>query len=71
MKQLFGDAELEEVRSYASPVQNIMSCNRSADFGVKKYVFFEYPDEQSLVRISDTAQNPNYPKSKLRNSIKS
>jgi hypothetical protein len=40
MKKLLGDAELEEVHSSASPVQNITSCNRSADFGVKKYVIF-------------------------------
>jgi hypothetical protein len=38
MKKLFGDAELEEARSSASPVQNIPSCNRSADFRVTKYV---------------------------------
>jgi hypothetical protein len=40
MKKLFGDVELEEARRPASPVQNITSCNRSADFGVKKYVIF-------------------------------
>jgi hypothetical protein len=46
MKKLFGDEELEEARSSASPVQNITSCNRSANFGVKKYVIFQYPDRQ-------------------------
>jgi hypothetical protein len=40
MKKLLGDAELEETRSFASLVQNITSCNRSVDFGVKKYVIF-------------------------------
>jgi hypothetical protein len=40
MKKTFGDAELEEARSSASPVHSITSCNRSADFGVKKYVIF-------------------------------
>jgi hypothetical protein len=40
MKKLLGDAELEEARSSASPVQNITSCNRSADFGIKKYEIF-------------------------------
>jgi hypothetical protein len=39
MKKLFGDAELEEARSSASPVK-ITACNRSLDFGVKKYVIF-------------------------------
>jgi len=38
MKKLFGDAKLEEARSFAPPVHNITSCNRSADSGVKKYV---------------------------------
>jgi hypothetical protein len=33
MKKLFGDEELEEARSFASPVQNITSSNRSAVFG--------------------------------------
>jgi hypothetical protein len=40
MKKLFGDAEQEEARSSASPVQNITSCKRWLDFGVKKYVIF-------------------------------
>jgi hypothetical protein len=40
MKKIFGDAELEEARSSASPVQNMTSCNRSLDFGVKKFVIF-------------------------------
>jgi hypothetical protein len=40
MKKLFYDAELEEARSSASLVQNIMSYNRSLDFGVKKCVIF-------------------------------
>jgi hypothetical protein len=40
MKKPFGDAELEEARSSASPVQNITSCNRSVDFGVKKCLIF-------------------------------
>jgi hypothetical protein len=35
MQMLSGDEELEEARSFASPVQNITSCNRSLDFGVK------------------------------------
>jgi hypothetical protein len=38
MKKLFGDAQLEEARSSASPVHNITSSNRLVDFGVKKYV---------------------------------
>jgi hypothetical protein len=37
-KETFCNAELEEARSSASPVQNMTSCNRSLDFGVKKYV---------------------------------
>jgi hypothetical protein len=37
MNKLLGDAELEEARSSASPVQNITSYNRSVDFGVEKY----------------------------------
>jgi hypothetical protein len=37
MKKLFGDAELEEARSYASPVQNITSCNFLVNYGTKKY----------------------------------
>jgi hypothetical protein len=40
MKNIFDDAEREEARSSASPVQNMTSCNRSLDFGVKKYVIF-------------------------------
>jgi len=40
MKQLFGDAKLEEARSSGSPLQNITSFNRSLDFGVEIYVFF-------------------------------
>jgi hypothetical protein len=40
MKKLLGDAELEEARSSASPVQNITSHNRSVDFGVKEYAIF-------------------------------
>jgi hypothetical protein len=40
MKKLLGDAQLEEARSCAWPVQNITSCNRSVDFGVKIYVIF-------------------------------
>jgi hypothetical protein len=40
MKKQFGDAQLEEARSCASPAQNITGCNRSVDFGVKKYVIF-------------------------------
>jgi hypothetical protein len=40
MKKLFGDAELEEARSSASPVQNTTSLNLSVDFGVQKYVIF-------------------------------
>jgi len=39
-EETFGDAELEETRSSVSPVQNMASCYRSLDFGVKKYVFF-------------------------------
>jgi hypothetical protein len=38
MRKLFGDAELEEARSSARPIQNITNCNRALDFGVKKYV---------------------------------
>jgi hypothetical protein len=38
--ETFGDAELEVARSSASPAQNMTSCNRSLDFGVKKYVIF-------------------------------
>jgi hypothetical protein len=33
MRKLFGDAQLEEARRFASPIKNIMSCNRSLDFG--------------------------------------
>jgi hypothetical protein len=40
MKKLLRDAELEEARSSASPVQSIMSCNPSLDYGFKKYVIF-------------------------------
>jgi hypothetical protein len=40
MKKLFGDAQMEEARSCASPVQNITNCNRSLGFVVKKYVIF-------------------------------
>jgi hypothetical protein len=40
MKKLLGAWKLEEPRSFHAPVQNITSCNRSADFGVKKYVIF-------------------------------
>jgi hypothetical protein len=40
MKKLFGDVKLEDSRSYASPVQNITSFNRSVDSGTKKYVIF-------------------------------
>jgi hypothetical protein len=40
MKQLFGDAQLEEARSCASPVQNITSCNRTVDSCTAKYVIF-------------------------------
>jgi len=41
MKKLFGDPQLEEARSCASPIKkNITSCSRSLDFGVKKYVIF-------------------------------
>jgi hypothetical protein len=35
---MFGDAQLEEARSSASPIKIITSCNRLPDFGVKKYV---------------------------------
>jgi hypothetical protein len=37
---MFGDAKLEEARNYASPVQNITSCNRSVNSGTKKYLIF-------------------------------
>jgi hypothetical protein len=40
MKKLFGDAQPEEARCSASLVQITTSCNRSADFGVKKYAIF-------------------------------
>jgi hypothetical protein len=40
MMKLFGHAELEEARSSALPVQNITSCDRPLDLGVKKYVIF-------------------------------
>jgi hypothetical protein len=40
MKKLFGAGKLEEARSFHAPVQNITSCNRLVDFGVKKYVVF-------------------------------
>jgi hypothetical protein len=39
MKKMFGDAELEEARSSASPVKT-SRYNRPPDFGVKKYVIF-------------------------------
>jgi len=32
MKKMFGDAQLEEARSCASPIKIITSCNRSLDF---------------------------------------
>ena len=50
MKKLLGDAQLEEARSCASPIKNMTSCNRSLDFGVKKYVIFLYADTQYLTR---------------------
>jgi hypothetical protein len=40
MKFFFGAWKLEEVRSFHAPVQNTASCNRTVDFGVKKYVIF-------------------------------
>jgi len=40
MKKLLGDAELEEARSSASPVQNIKSRSRSLDFGGKNTLFY-------------------------------
>jgi hypothetical protein len=40
MKKLFGAWNPEEARRFHAPVQNIMSCNRPLDFGVKKYVIF-------------------------------
>jgi len=40
MKKLFGDEQLEEPRSFTSPVQNMTSCNRSVDSGTNKYVIF-------------------------------
>jgi hypothetical protein len=46
MKTLFCDAQLEEARSCASPVQNMASYNQSVDSGVKKYVIFQHPDKQ-------------------------
>jgi hypothetical protein len=38
MKKLIGDEQLEEARSRASLIKIITICNRSLDFGVKKYV---------------------------------
>jgi hypothetical protein len=35
MKKVFGDRQLEKARSCASPIQNIKSCSRSLDVGVK------------------------------------
>jgi predicted trehalose synthase len=46
MKKLFGDAQLDEARSWASPIKNITSLNRSLDFVVKKNVKILYPDRQ-------------------------
>jgi hypothetical protein len=43
---LFGDAQLGEARNFAKPINSITSCNRSLDFGVKKYVIFQYADIQ-------------------------
>jgi hypothetical protein len=40
MKKLFGDAQLEEARSCASPIEIVTSCNRSLDFGVEKSLIF-------------------------------
>jgi hypothetical protein len=40
MKKLFSDAQLEEARVFASPVETITRFNRSVDSGVKKYVIF-------------------------------
>jgi hypothetical protein len=48
MKELFGDAQLDEVRSCASPIKNITSWNLSVDSGTKKYVIFLYPDRQYM-----------------------
>jgi hypothetical protein len=53
MKIFFGDAQLEEARSCASPVKNITSCDRSLYFGVKKYViFYVIPYTQLLPPLS-------------------
>jgi|AntAceMinimDraft_5_1070358.scaffolds.fasta_scaffold52586_1 hypothetical protein len=40
MKKLFGDAELEEARSSASPKINNHELQLIVRFGVKKYVSF-------------------------------
>jgi hypothetical protein len=39
-ERLLGLGQLKEARCCHAPVQNIMSCDRSLDFGVKKYVIF-------------------------------
>jgi hypothetical protein len=44
MKKLVGDAKLEESRSYALPIQNMMSFNRLLDFGGQKRREFLYSD---------------------------
>jgi hypothetical protein len=40
MKKLFSDAQLEEARSCASPVQDITSYNLLVDSGTARYVMF-------------------------------
>jgi hypothetical protein len=40
MKKLFGLSCPEEARRQDEPIQNITSCNRSADSGTAKYVIF-------------------------------
>jgi len=40
MKKLFGAWNPEETRRFHAPVKSIMSCNRSLNSGVKKYVIY-------------------------------
>jgi hypothetical protein len=55
MKKLFGVEQLEEARSFASPVQNITSTNLLVDSCTAKYLIFEYPDAQHQADYAELA----------------
>jgi hypothetical protein len=59
MKKLFSDEQLEEARSFASPVRIFTSCNRYVNYKVKKYVIFYYPDAQHPTRASKEPELKN------------